>query len=236
MDVWEERQRSSPATYFLIATNVIVWILTSMFSENVYREIIYNYGAIPILVVNGINLHTLITHMFLHADIIHIFLNMYMLFLFGRDAEMVMGTRLFLILYFISGLAGVGLHILYYTTMFPLPTTQAALTRCFRVGYPPCIPSIGASGAIFGVMASYAILFPTRRLFVFLGLFIPVAAPAIVIVFLLALIQILYMLATPFSTIAFTAHVGGFLAGLVISLLFRLFRGHRRSPEFYWTY
>jgi membrane associated rhomboid family serine protease len=69
-------------------------------------------------------------------------------------------------------------------------------------------------------MASYAVLFPFRRLFVFFGL-IPIAAPAIVVIFGLALIQLLYAVAMPFSLIAYIAHIGGFIAGLIITLIYR---------------
>ena len=236
MYYWEEqRQRGSPATYILVAVNVAIWIATAMIyqsSPRAYLEILYSYGVVPIFITNGVNLHTLLTHMFLHdsTGIMHILLNMYMLFLFGRDIEQTMGTRLFLVLYFASGLAGALLHVFYFTSFFPQPATKAELIRCFQRGYPPCVPSIGASGAIFGVMASFAVLFPMRRLMVFLGLFIPVAAPAVVVIVILGVIQTLLMLASPFSSIAYTAHVGGFLTGLVLALIYRKTR--QRASEY----
>ncbi len=224
---WEEQHRpGSPAVYLLVAVNVIIWIGTSLlyFTEpREYLRFLYNFGMVPILVTHGINLHSLVTHMFLHdsTSIWHILLNMYMLFLFGRDMERTMGTKVFLLLYFASGLAGAFLHIFYFTELFPQPTTQAELVSCFNRGYPPCVPSIGASGAIFGVMAGFAVLFPTRPLMIFLGFFLPLAAPAIVVILILGALQTLFMLATPFSSIAYTAHVGGFITGLVITLIYR---------------
>lgn len=235
MYYWEKKTGlGSPAVYTLIALNVVIWVVTSIYyitSPEGYIRFLYSFGVIPILITHGENLHTLITHMFLHdsTGILHILLNMYVLFLFGRDMEKTLGTKLFLVLYFSSGLAGALLHIYYFTYFFPQPTTPSELLSCFRLGYPPCTPSIGASGAIFGVMAGFAILYPTRPLMVFLGLFLPIAAPAIVVILILGVVQTLFMLATPFSSIAYTAHVGGFITGLLTTLLYKKTRRVRED-------
>ena len=218
-------ERGTPATFALIAINVIVWLFTVfvIIPSGLYGRLLYEYGVVPILIINGFNLYSLITHMFIHdgSNIFHIFLNMYALLLFGRDVERVMGTGKFLLLYFLSGIIGSLLHIFYFTSIFPAPRNVVELNRCLTIPLPPCVPAIGASGAVFGVMASFGALFPTRRLFVFLGWFLPVAAPAIVIILLIAIIQTISMLASPFSSIAYTAHVGGFLTGLTITLIYR---------------
>ncbi len=236
--MYVQERPGSPATYIIIAANVVIWLITVLITASagrMYLWILYNFGAVPILIVNGINLHSLITHMFLHdtSSIWHIFLNMYMLFLFGRDVEQTLGTFRFLLVYFLSGLGGSFLHIFYFTSFFPTPSTTEELVRCFQLSQPPCVPSIGASGAIFGLMATYAVLFPFRRLFLLWGFFLPIAAPAIAVILVLALIQTLFMLATPFSSIAYTAHVGGFITGLIMALLFRATYLRRRI---YWEW
>lgn len=191
--------------YALIIVNLAVFVYTLPLSGREMARLVYTFGVVPAYVMDGVGLHSLITSMFLHADFFHIFFNMYALFLLGRDCEAAYGSKRFALLYFLSGIIAGLLHSAYVCTLFP--------EDAYR-------PAIGASGAIFGVMASYAILFPFRRLFVFFGL-IPVAAPAIVVIFGLALIQLLYAVAAPLGTIAYVAHVGGFIAGLLITLVYR---------------
>jgi membrane associated rhomboid family serine protease len=81
------------------------------------------------------------------------------------------------------------------------------------------IPTIGASGAIFGVLAAFAILFPFRWLFKLFG-FIPIPMPAIIFVFITILTETAYVSSGILENVAHTAHVGGFLAGVFLTLLF----------------
>ncbi|MEM0090621.1 MAG: rhomboid family intramembrane serine protease [Nitrososphaerota archaeon] len=198
----QERPR---IVYVLILINLAVFVYTLTLSNRDVVKLAYIFGVVPALIMNGTSLHSLVTSMFLHADFFHIFFNMYALFLLGKDCEVAYGSRKFTLLYFLSGILAGILHSAYIYTLFP--------EEAYR-------PAIGASGAIFGVMASYAVLFPFRRLFVFFGL-IPVAAPAIVVIFGLALIQLLYAIAMPLGSIAYVAHVGGFITGLILTLIYR---------------
>ncbi|MCL7394672.1 MAG: rhomboid family intramembrane serine protease [Thaumarchaeota archaeon] len=198
-------QERPKAVYVIILINLAVFVYTFMLSDREMARLAYTFGVVPAFIMNGTALHSLVTSMFLHADFFHIFFNMYALFLLGRDCEIAYGSKKFILLYFLSGIFAGILHSVYIYTLFP--------SDAYR-------PAIGASGAIFGVMASYAVLFPFRRLFVFFGL-IPIAAPAIVVIFGLALIQLLYAIAMPFSSIAYIAHIGGFIAGLIITLIYR---------------
>jgi len=198
-------QERPKAVYVIILINLAVFVYTFMLSKKEMTRLAYTFGVVPAFIMNGTALHSLLTSMFLHADFFHTFFNMYALFLLGRDCEVAYGSKKFILLYFLSGILAGILHSVYIYTLFP--------SDAYR-------PAIGASGAIFGVMASYAVLFPFRRLFVFLGL-IPIAAPAIVVIFGLALIQLLYAIAMPFSSIAYIAHIGGFIAGLIITLIYK---------------
>ncbi|MEM1665875.1 MAG: rhomboid family intramembrane serine protease [Nitrososphaerota archaeon] len=191
--------------YVLILINLAVFVYTLTLSNRDVVRLAYIFGVVPALIMNGTSLHSLVTSMFLHADFFHIFFNMYALFLLGKDCEIAYGSRKFTLLYFLSGILAGILHSAYIYILFP--------EEAYR-------PAIGASGAIFGVMASYAVLFPFRRLFVFFGL-IPVAAPAIVVIFGLALIQLLYAIAMPLGSIAYVAHIGGFITGLILTLIYR---------------
>ncbi|MHA1836239.1 MAG: rhomboid family intramembrane serine protease [Candidatus Odinarchaeia archaeon] len=201
------------ATYIIILANIIVYIIENL-NLGFYNYFVYNYGLMPINIVSGNALYTLITSMFLHAGlfetygIFHIFFNMYILFLFGPDVEKTFGTPLFFVFYFFSGIAAGLFHS--YVVYLMDPTFSAY------------IPTIGASGAIFGVMAGYAIFYPNRRLFTFFG---PIKAFYLIILFVIVETAFAFMPIAGFTGIANTAHVGGFIGGFVFSLVFRYVSG-----------
>lgn len=204
--------------YVLIAVNFLVWLFVNIFfsARAALSAFLLTFGVVPIFILNGENLFSLITYMFVHIDFLHIFLNMFSLFLFGRDVEEYLGKAKFLLVYFFSGIVAALFHIFYFVAFLSLDCSiyiRPIPSACL-------IPSIGASGAIFGIMGSYLVFFPRRRLAAFLY-FIPVIAPAYVIIMLFILIQTFFMLTTPFSTVAYTAHVGGFVAGFLASLPLR---------------
>jgi membrane associated rhomboid family serine protease len=185
-------------TYLLIAVNVLVFSV--QFSDPVYYEhLILNYGLIPAHVMEGRNFFTLITSMFLHANFIHLGMNMLFLLITGDGCERAMGSSRFLVFYLACGV----LSGLFHTY---LNSTSS-------------IPTIGASGAIFGVLAAFAILFPFRWLISLFGL-IPVPIPAIIFVFIEILSETALVASGVVENIAHTAHLGGFLAGVFLTLLF----------------
>jgi len=183
--------------YLLITTNLLVYFL-ELHNPDYY---LLNYGLIPALVVKGKNLHTLLTSMFLHDpfNIIHLLLNMLVLFFVGDDCERSVGSARFLAFYLVSGISA-GLFHSYLNSASPVPT-------------------IGASGAIFGVLAAYAVLFPFRRVIAFFG-FIPIPLPAILFVFLLVFMETTYAISGGLPYVAHTAHLGGFISGVFLALLF----------------
>ena len=209
MEGYVIRTPSAKATWTIIAVNLVIGFITIMLqytNPRIFEEIIIRFSAIPIYTILGIQPYRLITSMFLHGSLLHLLLNMFTLFIFGPDVERVLGRARYLILYFLSGVAADYSHAYFIKTFYPIK--QLLLT-----------PSIGASGAIFGVMAAYAILFPFRRLFIFIGF--PIVAPAIVAIFIMAFLQFLYALFEPFSQVAYAAHLGGFIAGLIIVLVYK---------------
>ena len=186
-------------TYLLIAVNILVFSVQLSDPEYYYDHLIGNYGLIPVHVMEGRNLFTLVTSLFLHADFLHLGMNMLFLLITGDGCERAMGSSRFLVFYFTCGILS-GLFHAY------LNSTSS-------------IPTIGASGAIFGVLAAFAILFPFRWLISLFGL-IPVPVPAVIFVFLTVLIETAYVASGVVENIAHTAHVGGFLAGVFLILLF----------------
>jgi len=215
-------------TYVLILLNVMVWLAVNLFftRQAVLSSFLLTFGVVPILILNGLNLFSLITYMFVHVDFLHILLNMYTLFLFGRDVEDYLGSARFSLVYLVSGVAAALFHVFYFVGFLSLecnPAVRPIPTACL-------VPSIGASGAIFGLMGSYLVFFPFRRLYAFLWFF-PIVAPAFAVILVFILVQTIFMLTTPFSTIAYTAHVGGFIAGVLLSLPFR-----RRESRYWLAY
>jgi rhomboid protease GluP len=185
-------------SYLIIAANIIVF-LQSLTDPEGYSMLIQTYGLIPAQIIRGENLFTIVTSMFLHADIIHLGLNMLFLLVSGDAVERQLGSFRFLGLYMAFGIiAG-----LFYSYLNSAST----------------IPTIGASGAIFGVLAAFAVLFPFRWLFKLFG-FIPIPMPVIIFVFLTILTETAYVSSGAVENVAHTAHIGGFLAGIFLTLLF----------------
>lgn len=185
-------------TYLLIAVNVLVFSV--QFYDPVYYEhLILNYGLIPAHVMEGRNFFNLITSMFLHANLIHLGMNMLFLLITGDGCERAMGSSRFLVFYLACGVLSGLFHVYMNSTSG--------------------IPTIGASGAIFGVLAAFAILFPFRWLISLFGL-IPIPIPAIIFVFIEILSATALVASGAVENIAHTAHLGGFLAGVFLTLLF----------------
>ena len=183
-------------SYLIIAANVLVFI-RSITNPESYNTLITTYGLIPTQVLSGNNLPSLVTSMFLHADLIHLGLNMIFLLLSGDAVERELGNLRFLGLYLACGIIA-GLFHAYLNSGSTIPT-------------------IGASGAIFGILAAFAILFPFRWVLKLFG-FIPLPLPALIFVFVTILTETAYVSSGIVENVAHTAHVGGFLAGFFITL------------------
>lgn len=183
-------------SYLIIAVNILVFIRSFTNPES-HSLLIATYGLVPAQIMSGNNLLSLVTSMFLHADLIHIGLNMLFLLLSGDAVERELGNLRFLGLYLACGIIA-GLFHAYLNSSSTIPT-------------------IGASGAIFGILASFAILFPFRWVLKLFG-FIPLPLPAIVFVFITILTETAYVSSGVVENIAHTAHIGGFLAGFFLTL------------------
>ena len=180
----------------IIIANIAVFIL-----ELINPGFMFEYFALkPNSILHGAMLWTLVTHMFMHADFLHIFFNMYALYIFGPECERVFGRKAFLILYLFSGLLGALMHV-------------------FLCPYKD-IPAVGASGAIFGILGAYAILYPRRKLamFVFLAF---VVLPAWEMIFLLIVLFTLFAVVGIFPTISHFAHIGGIIGGIIFVIIYR---------------
>ncbi len=185
-----------PAISQLVLINVIVFLLEPLVLGSYAPR---GLALVPADVVTRGMVWELVTYMFLHGGFTHILFNMFGLIIFGADLERWWGSRDFLKYYFITGI-GAGLVHILTSYLFPghgmFPSTM--------------VPTIGASGAIFGVLVAYAMAFPNRQ--VLLWFVIPVSARTFVIGYgILELITAVQH--QPGDTVARFAHLGGMLVG-----------------------
>jgi len=164
-------------------------------------------GVTPILILEGKNLWTLLTSMFMHADIMHLLGNMIYLWVFGDNVEDTLGHLKYLLFYLFGGFVASFTHIA--SVIVTLPTVG-------RVGL--MIPSVGASGAISAVLGAYMLLYPRARIrTVVIYYFIQIiSVPAYYYLgfwFLYQLLMGMISLTGLYSGVAFWAHIGGFAAG-----------------------
>lgn len=196
------------ATYAIIAINVLVYLVTSAPTGfwQTTDEWVSRLGFVPaaLLATPPSEFPRILTAMFTHANLIHIFFNMYFLYLFGRAVEKTLGHWRYLALYLVSGIVAAVFH-----TVFMYVVNPAGLA----------IPSVGASGAISGVLGAYMLLYPGTRLTAcfFLG-FIPFcfALPAVYYLLFWFAMQVYMGYTLAASAVAFFAHAGGFVSGMAI--------------------
>jgi membrane associated rhomboid family serine protease len=220
-------RRLTPFVNFtLILINVAVFVYELSLGEAVER-LFFSAGVIPLefarnqdippAAPGGVYYTTLLTSMFLHGGILHIAGNMLFLWIYGDNVEDRLGHGRFLLFYLLCGLVASATHIFF--------------------NWGSQIPSVGASGAIAGVLAGYLVMFPraTIRTLLFLGPFITMTrVPAILLIGFWFITQVFSGVASLGTTeqtsgVAFWAHVGGFVAGLPLVFLLRR---PERSPDF----
>ena len=186
-------------TIALVAINSLVFLYQMGLPVEELQKFIFTYGMIPAEIEQGQNTFTLLTSMFVHGGFAHVFGNMLFLWIFGDNIEQRFGSILYLLFYLGCGLAASYAHI---------ATNSGSV-----------IPSVGASGAISGVMGAYVLLYPLNRVRVlvwFWGIFYVPAFIFLGVWFLTQLMNGLVQLrvATAQTTgVAFWAHIGGFVAG-----------------------
>ena len=154
-----------------------------------------------------------ITHMFMHGGFWHIFFNMYTLFIFGSVVERIIGERKFLILYFVCGLGAAALHtgVEYLQVQSYIAQGDAASMQALQT--LKITPTVGASGAIYGLLIAYAMLFPNARLTL---VFPPVTLSAKWWVIIFAVIELFTGVTGVASGVAHFAHLGGMLFGFLL--------------------
>lgn len=200
----------------LIAANVLAFLYQLQMGPDALEGFIFTWGLIParLMADPGNNWNTIYSSMFLHGGWFHIINNMWVLFIFGDNVEARMGSLKYLVFYLLGGTAA-GLLQTYV-----LPSSQ--------------VPMIGASGAVAGVLGAYLVLFPRSRvasLVPILFIFTIIEIPAFIYLLFWFVSQLysgwLSFQGVGGSGIAWWAHIGGFLFGLVMSFVFA-----RRQPRY----
>jgi membrane associated rhomboid family serine protease len=236
-----DRTTTPVINYVLIIINVLVFVFLQGLGAN--DKFTYAFSTVPQEIVTGRdvttpdrefrnpvpggeNVHvpglqptpftvyiTLLTSMFMHGGMAHIFGNMLFLWIFGDNLEHRLGHLRYLVFYLICGLLASLAHV-FATVAF---------------GGNPLIPSLGASGAISGVLGGYILLYPSRRVrVIMLNMLMQVPAfVAIGLWFVFQLVSGLGMLGggSQEGGVAYAAHIGGFIAGLVLIKFFTIGRG-----------
>ncbi len=221
-------RRPPLVNYTLIGLNVLVF-LWEVGQGPRLDEVFRTYGVVPAVFVASSGLERwlpVFTSMFLHGGVWHLVSNMLALWIFGDNVEDRMGHFRYLVFYLLCGVAASLVHI--YTD----PTST--------------IPSVGASGAISGVLAAYLVMFPMAYVYTLIPLFFwveIVAIPALIYLglwFLSQLVNGLFALsATSLQSaggIAWWAHIGGFVAGLILVWIFRRREDRRVYADEHWPY
>lgn len=190
-------------TVLLLLANVAIFACTLL--NGTFEEIINFYGMRPVEVLAGKRLETIITSMFLHGGILHIAGNMLFLFIFGDNVEDVFGHGKFMLFYLGTGVAA---------SLIQAITDPGS-----------SIPTIGASGAISGVLGAYIMLYPGARVLTAVGIYFfwrIVRIPAIFFLGFWFLLQVLSASVTWLTGttegIAYWAHIGGFVVGAALAL------------------
>ena len=192
--------------YSLIVVNIFIFLYEVSQGVTGYEAMLMEYGTIPGEITRGEDLHTLITSMFLHGGWLHLIGNMLFLWVFADNIEAIVGSAMFLFFYLAGGLVGSAAHIL---------TDPNSM-----------IPSIGASGAISAVMGAYLVMFPKSRVKVFLLIF-TTYMPAVVFLLIWFAQQMFSGIGSLGNTsvqssgVAWWAHIGGFVFGVVLGWRFR---------------
>ena len=238
-----DRRTTPVVNYILIALNIFVFTYWQQFGFDLHFT--YAYVTVPREILTGTDIvtpaqqvtdpstgqlfelpglqatpipvfFTLITSMFLHGGIAHIAGNMLYLWIFGDNVEDALGHFRYLVFYLLCGLLA-GLSQVFATYIF---------------GQNLLIPSLGASGAISGVLGAYILLFPRKGVRIWFFLF-SITVPALVVVGLWFIFQILDGLGAlggqEAGGVAYAAHIGGFISGLL--LVRRFAKSSRPSPK-----
>ena len=221
----------------ILIANIIIFLVFWLSSQNILLDqklAIDMWGTedrpgvfvmVPNNVIHGERFFTLFTSMFMHAGWLHLFGNMLFLYIFGDNIEDTFGHAGYIGFYIISGLAAAFTHIL---SIVFAPT----INDLVGISMPSDLTTgvVGASGAISGVLGAYLVLYPKAKIITLVFYFI-LPVPAIVFLGVWFIMQWFFGFFDLSSGVAYWAHIGGFVAGMILALVFGLARKKARETR-----
>ncbi len=200
-----------PVVKNLVILNSIMLLITFLTGDFMYEKFALFYFESPLF-----KPYQLVTHMFMHGNFVHLFFNMYSLVIFGIVLEQVWGSKKFFIYYMVTGLGAAALHsLVLWLEVSSLEGAYQAGNMMAATGIENLMrtPTVGASGAVYGVLLAYGMLFPNNVLQL---LFPPVALKAKWFVLIFGAIELFLGISNTGSNIAHFAHLGGMLFGYIL--------------------
>lgn len=181
-----------------------------------------NILGLHFFMASDFHVHQLFTYMFMHGNFSHLFFNMFALWMFGNTLENIWGPKRFLLFYILCGL-GAGLiqegvqYIVYATNLAHYDNVNMGGTIIPMGQYLNYLTTVGASGAIYGLLLAFGMMFPNSMIYLYF--FVPIKAKWFVIGY--AVIELLNGLGASGDHVAHFAHLGGMLVGLIIILIWK---------------
>lgn len=198
------RDRFPLVNSLFIAFNIAIFLHQYSLTPEEGEAFIHTYGAIPNDILTNGSYANLLTSMFLHGGVLHLLGNLLYLFIFGDNVENLMGSARYFFFYLLCGAGAAGAHIYSDATS--------------------AVPMVGASGAISGVLGAYMIGYPRARVLVFFPLFFFFRVPALIVLGVWFVNQVAEGIAATgvdmSGGIAWYAHIGGFVLGVLLVKFF----------------
>ena len=227
-----------PAVKHIIFINILVMIMASLKPEFMYGMFAMYFPSSPLF-----HFWQPVNYMFMHGDFFHIFFNMYTLFIFGTVLERVWGTKKFLLFYFVTGIGAALVHmgVQWYQYSELMSATGLSSTEIYDyVSQCPSgmriaasmwdvmfVPTVGASGAIYGILMGYAMLYPDSIMTL---IFPPISMKAKWFVLIFAGIELLIGVTGTMGGVAHFAHLGGLIFGFILIMYWK--KNHRLYSRF----
>lgn len=205
----------------LVIINVLFFLATKA-AETVLRIDLSDYLGLHYIGASDFQSYQLVTYMFMHGSFGHLFFNMFALWMFGNTLERIWGPNRFLLFYFVCGI-GAGLaqelvqYIQYLTTLQGYDNVRIAANHIIPMSeYLNMLTTVGASGAVYGILLAFGMMFPNSTIYIYFA--IPLKAKWFVLIY--GVIE-LFAGFTSVDNVAHFAHVGGMLFGLILILYWK---------------
>lgn len=205
----------------LLILNVLFFLAT-IACDAVLRIDLADYLGLHYIGASDFQPFQLVTYMFMHGNFAHLFFNMFALWMFGNTLENIWGPNRFLLFYFICGI-GAGLiqelvqYIQYVTTLQGYENVRIAANQIIPMSeYLNMLTTVGASGAVYGILLAFGMMFPNSTLYIYFA--IPIKAKWFVLIY--GIIE-LFSGFTSVDNVAHFAHLGGMLFGLILILYWK---------------